>query len=296
MDRRLPPLIALRAFEAAARYGSMRQAATAMSVSHSVISRHVSNLEDWLGVPLFVGSRRAVALTPEGRRYFNAVTEALDRIASATEEIRPVAPWQTIDVWCVSGLASRWLVPKLAEVRELIPDVDITIRPTLNVPDFARGEADLFITYGPVDVEGLWETKLMSPIVIPVASPAFIEGTAPIREASDFLSVPLLHEVSADYWRQWFVANGVTSIAALKGPRLWHLSSVLDAAKNGQGVALAPEIVVRGDIREGHLQRLGGADVRIGSYHLYTKKEAVISRSLAKLRQWIVSEFSTIED
>lgn len=266
-----------------------------MSVSHSVISRHISNLELWLGVALFTGSRRTATLTPEGRRYFNAVTEALDRIASATEEIRPVAPWQTIDVWCVSGLASRWLVPKLAEVRDLIPDVDITIRPTLEVPDVARGEADLLITYGPVEADGLWQTELMSPVVIPVASPAFIEGMPPIRAAVDFLSVPLLHEVSADYWRQWFVANGVSNIAGLKGPRLWHLSSVLDAAKSGQGVALAPEIVVRGDLREGHLRRLAGADVRIGSYHLYTRKEAVISRSLAKLRHWIVSEFARIE-
>ena len=266
-----------------------------MSVSHSVVSRHISNLEQWLGVALFTGSRRTATLTPEGRRYFNAVTEALDRIASATEEIRPTTPWRTINVWCVSGLASRWLVPKLAEVRNLIPDVDITIRPTLDVPDVARGEADLLISYGPVEADGLWQTELMSPLVIPVASPAFIEETAPISTAVDFLSVPLLHEVSSDYWRRWFLANGVTKIAGLKGPRLWHLSSVLDAAKDGQGVALAPEIVVRADLRQGHLRRLAGGDVRIGSYHLYTRKEAVISRSLAKFRHWIVSEFERIE-
>jgi DNA-binding transcriptional LysR family regulator len=273
----------------------MRQAADAMAVTHSVVSRHIRNLELWLGVDLFTGNRRATVLTPEGRRYFIAVSEGLDRIASATENIRPLTPWQNLNIWCVPGLASRWLVPKLDEVRELIPDVEITIRPTLDVPDLAKGEVDLLITYDPVNAEGWWQTELMSPRVIAVASPDFFEHFPGIKTPRDLLQVPLLHELSVDYWRQWLDRNGVSIVTALKGPRLWYLNNVLDAAKNGQGVALAPEIVVRDDIRAGHLREIKAETVRIGTYNLYTRKEKVISRSLAKFREWVVKEFAEFE-
>lgn len=296
MDRSLPPLVALRAFEAAARHGSMRQAADALAVSHSVISRHVRNLELWLGVDLFTAGRRTMSLTPAGRRYFTAISEGLDRIAVATEEIRPVVRARTLNIWCVPGLASRWLVPRLDTVRDIIPDVEISIRPTLDVPNLAKGEVDLLITYGTIDVAGLWQTKLMAPRVIPVASPGFLETFSKVAEPRDLICAPLLHEVSADYWRQWFEANGVTHTAPLKGPRLWYLNSVLDAARSGQGVALAPEIVVSSELREGQLVALTDSRVRIGSYNLYTRREKVINRSLAKFREWVVAEFASFED
>lgn len=296
MDLRLPPLVALRAFEAAARHGSMRQAADALSVSHSVISRHVRNLEEWLGVTLFTSGRRTMTLTPAGRRYFTAISEGLDRIAVATEEIRPVVRARTLNIWCVPGLASRWLVPKLDVVRDIIPDVEISIRPTLDVPNLAKGEVDMLITYGAIDVAGLWQTRLMAPRVVPVASPGFVETFRKIAEARDLISAPLLHEVSADYWRQWFEANGVTPAAPLKGPRLWYLNSVLDAAKSGQGVALAPEIVVSNELRDGQLIALTDSRVRIGSYNLYTRREKIINRSLTKFREWVVGEFTNFEN
>ncbi|MFZ4530866.1 MAG: LysR substrate-binding domain-containing protein [Alsobacter sp.] len=295
MDRRLPPLVALRAFEAAARHGSMRQAADAMAVSHSVVSRHIRNLELWLGVRLFAGNRRSIALTLEGRAYFRVVSAALDRIASATEEIRPASPWQALNVWCVPGLASRWLVPMLDKVRQLIPDVEITIRPTLDVPDVAHGEVDLLITYGPIETDGLWETVLASPRVIPVARPAFISSLGPIVSPADLLHAPLLHEVSTDFWCQWFVASGVKDIGALKGPKLWFLNNVLDAARDGQGVALATEIVVRGEIEKGYLQPVIASEVRIGSYYLYTRREEALHRSLTRFREWVIAEFADLE-
>lgn len=267
-----------------------------MAVSHSVVSRHIRNLELWLGVRLFAGSRRSMVLTPEGRSYFQAVSAALDRIAAATEEIRPASPWHALNVWCVPGLASRWLVPKLDEVRRLIPDVEITIRPTLEVPDLAHGVVDLLISYGPIDTDGLWQTVLMSPPVIPVASPAFLAASPRIKSPEDLLNAPLLHEVSTDFWRQWFVASGVTDIAMPRGVKLWFLNNVLDAAKNGQGVALAPEIVVRRDIDEGTLRQVIDSDIRIGSYYLYTRREESLNRPLTRFREWVIAEFAVLEN
>lgn len=295
MDRSLPPLLALRAFEAAARHGSMRQAADAMSVSHSVVSRHIRNLESWLGVRLFEPGRRSACLTPEGQRYFVAVSGALDRISAATEGIRPANRARTLNIWCVPGLASRWLVPKLGAMRELIPDVEISIRPTLDVPDLSKCEVDLLIGYGSIEVDGLWQTELMVPRVVPVASPSFLKAHPGISEPRDLIRVPLLHELSADYWRQWFEANGVSHLTPLKGPRLWYLNSVLDAARNGQGVALAPEIVVANELREGQLVAVTGSRVRLGCYSLYTRKEKSMNRALTKFRDWLVTEFANFE-
>jgi DNA-binding transcriptional LysR family regulator len=273
----------------------MRQAADALSVSHSVVSRHVRNLELWLGVRLFIPGRRSACLTPEGQRYFLAVSSALDRISAATEGIRPASRTRTLNIWCVPGLASRWLVPKLGALSQLIPDVEISIRPTLDVPDLTQCEVDLLIGYGSLEVDGLWQTELMVPRVVPVASPGFLKTHAGISEARDLIRVPLLHEVSADYWRQWFEANGIAHPAPLKGPRLWYLNSVLDAARNGQGVALAPEIVVSSEIREGQLVALTGSRVRLGCYNLYTRKEKGNDRTLAKCREWVVAEFASFE-
>jgi DNA-binding transcriptional LysR family regulator len=273
----------------------MRQAADAMSVSHSVVSRHIRNLELWLGVRLFEPGRRAASLTPEGQRYFIAVSGALERISAATEGIRPASRVRTLNIWCVPGLASRWLVPKLGAVRDLIPDVEISIRPTLDVPDLAKAEVDLLIGYGPIEVEGLGQTELMIPRVVPVASPAYVKAHPGVTGPQDIARLPLLHEVSADYWRQWFEANGLLQMPPLRGPRLWYLNSVLDAARNGQGVALAPEIVVSSELRDGQLVALTDSTVRLGCYNLYTRKEKARSRALMQFHDWLVAEFARFE-
>lgn len=295
MDRSLPPLVALRAFEAAARHGSMRQAADAMSVSHSVVSRHIRNLELWLGVRLFEHGRRSACLTPEGQRYFLAVSGALDRISAATEGIRPANRTRTLNIWCVPGLASRWLVPKLGALRDLIPEVEISIRPTLDAPDLTKHDVDVLIGYGSIEVHGLQQTELMVPRVVPVASPDFLKAHRSITVPRDLLRVPLLHEVSADYWRQWFEASGITYTTHLKGPRLWYLNSVLDAARGGQGVALAPEIVVSGELGQGQLVAVTSNRIRLGCYNLYMRKDKLSSPALTKLREWLITEFAEFE-
>jgi DNA-binding transcriptional LysR family regulator len=295
MDRSLPPLVALRAFEAAARHGSMRQAAEAMSVSHSVVSRHIRNLESWLGVKLFEPGRHMASLTPEGQRYFRSVSGALDRISAATDGIRPNNRARILNIWCVPGLASRWLVPRLGALRALVPDVEISIRPTLDVPDLTKYEVDLLIGFGHIEVDGLLQTELTVPRVVPVASPAFVKTHPGIKKPRDLMRVPLLHEVSADYWRQWFEANGISHTTPLKGPRLWYLNSVLDAAQNGQGVALAPEIVVSGEVRDGQLTVLTESRTRLGCYNLYIRKNTPASDALTKLREWLIAEFEDFE-
>ena len=264
-------------------------------MSHSVVSRHIRNLESWLGVKLFEPGRRTASLTPEGQRYFRSVSGALDRISAATDGIRPNNLARVLNIWCVPGLASRWLVPRLGALRALVPHVEISIRPTLDVPDLAKYEVDLLIGFGHIEVDGLLQTELTVPRVVPVASPAFIKQHPGIKQPRDLMRIPLLHEVSADYWRQWFEANGVSHTTPLKGPRLWYLNSVLDAAQNGQGVALAPEIVVSDALKSGQLVVLTDSRIRLGCYNLYIRKNTPASDALTKLREWLIAEFEDFE-
>ncbi len=146
MARRLPPLIALRAFEAVGRLGSVRAAGEELAVSHTVVSRHVRNLEQRLGARLLRPAGRGLALTPEGQRYLAQVAQALDLIERATAELS--APRRrTLAIWCAPGVASRRVLPKLPELEALLPEHEITLLPTLARPDFSRDEADAEIIY-----------------------------------------------------------------------------------------------------------------------------------------------------
>ena len=136
MARRLPPLIALRAFEAVGRLGSVRAAGEELAVSHTVVSRHVRNLEQRLGARLLRPAGRGLALTPEGQRYLAQIAQALDLIERATAEL--AAPRRrTLAIWCAPGVASRRVLPLLPELEALLPEHEITLLPTLARPDFA---------------------------------------------------------------------------------------------------------------------------------------------------------------
>lgn len=289
MDRQLPPLVALRAFEAAARYQSMRRAADALSISHSVISRHVRNLEEWLGVELFDGSRRNMALTPVGQRYFNSITACMDTIARATEELRPQTLNSTLRVWCVPGLASRWLVPRLEKFRAAFPTIEIVLRPSGEAPKFDTNEADIFLSYGEVRREGLAETMLVHPRVFPVAG-ADAAAKYRVEKPGDLLGLQLLHEQTFDYWRTWFDACGMEDVPTLRGPRLWYANNAIDAAICGQGITLANELIVQDDLASGRLVKLLDPGIRLAAYYMYVREDRALNGIIARFKTWLLAE------
>ena len=160
----------VRAFEAAARTGSMRKAADDIGVSHKVISRHVRNLEAWAGRKLLETGPRGTLLTQEGAIFHRAVSEAFQIIAAAAVELRPRTRKGMLRIWAMPGLATRWLAPRLSEIERTLSGAEIVLRAIDRLPDFSKSEADLMIGFGSRDDMPKAATWLVSPRMFPVAS------------------------------------------------------------------------------------------------------------------------------
>jgi DNA-binding transcriptional LysR family regulator len=285
--RRLPPLIALRAFDAVGRTQSVRAAGDELAVSHTVVSRHVHNLEDWLGVKLVEPRGRGLALTPEGVRYHAQISRAFDAIARATVGLHP-AVRRTLVIWSSPGLANRRLLARLPELEGLLPDWEIVLHPSLARPNLASGEADAEITYFDVsEGSGTRAELLARPRVFPVVSPTFLARYPNIATPEDLLHLPLIHEESTDQWEQWLGLSGIDALPPLHGPRLWHAHLAIEAARLGQGVALANELLVEDELKSGSLVEVLSSNIRFGGYHFVTAASRWNEPYMQTLRDWL---------
>ena len=287
MRGRMPPLSMVRAFEAVGRLASMRKAAEELTVCHTVVSRHVRNLEAWFGTRLVDRSPRGIQLTEEGRLMLRAASTAFDLIATASAELRPTTTRGLFRVWCVPGLAARWLAPRLAGLQAALPGVEIVLRATKERPNFGHFEADSEIHYGEAPDTSGRAVLLEHSRLFPVASPAWVAARAPITSLGDLARAELIHEESRDQWRRWFELAGHQTPADLPGPRLWYASSALDAAVAGQGVALATRLQAADDIVSGRLVELLDTDVSLGDYWFVAPEARWNEAVLSRFRNWL---------
>ncbi|HEY0219146.1 MAG TPA: LysR family transcriptional regulator [Afipia sp.] len=290
----LPPLIALRAFEALGRMGSVRAAGDELGVSHTVVSRHIHNLEARLQVQLAEPLGRGLALTAEGVRFHTEVVKAFDIIVRATADLER-AHRKTLEVWCVPGLANRRLLPLLSELTDNLPGYEIVLRPTLSRPNLERGEADAEVIYlsNSIPCAGRRIYSLAQPRVFPVASPAFCERFGRVANLESLLKLPLIHEESTEQWRRWFSTAGLASATPLYGLQLWHADLAIEAARLGQGVALTNDVLTAEDIRSGSLVELGTSNVSLGAYYLVCLEAREEALPLAMLRRWLTGIFGS---
>lgn len=288
MERVFPPLSGVRAFEAVARHRSIRQGALALHVSHTVVSRHVRNLEEWLGVQLLDRTQRGITLTDAGERYFRSITDSLDRIATATAEVRHVRAPAELRLWCPPAFLRFWLLPRLGELQRLLPDNEIALRPTLAIPDLDSGEADVHICWErTAGFDGSGEL-IARPSIFPVVAGSVARRYAAVRKPADLLDKPLLHEDSPLQWRDWLRAAGVKDVPPLPGTCLWSGDATIGAATLGQGVALSNEIIAQADIAAGRQVRLLKNDVRMYGYFLRIRQGFATSPAAARLRAWLM--------
>lgn len=283
---KLPPMILLRAFEATARTGSMRRAADDVGISHTVVSRHVRNLEHWFGQDLITAGPRGVVLTEQGEVLYEAVSRAFRIIGNATAELRP-SPTASLKIWCFPGFATRWLAPKLTQLEEALDNCDITLRAIDRIPNFAEGEADVMIVYAGRDAVPEGATPLLAPRMFPVASPLWIARHGAPQTPEELASASLIHEESKQQWTDWFEAMGVRLRSDLKGPKLWDANLGFDAALAGQGVALASRITAGQELAEGRLVELLKSDIRLGGYHLLVGSKTQNQRVVTRFAQWL---------
>lgn len=284
----LPPLILLRAFEATARTGSMRRAAEDVGVSHTVVSRHVRNLEHWMGQKLVEAGPRGVELTPQGEALYEAVGRAFLIIANATADMRPVKA-TALRIWCFPGFATRWLAPRLSLLEQALGDCDITLRAIDRLPNFAEGEADVMIGFSNLDALPGGAKPLIHPRMFPVASPGWVKQYGMPQSATELASASLIHEENRQQWADWFDAMGVKPGADLKGPRLWDANLGFDAALAGQGVALATRITAGLELREGRLTELLKSNVRLGGYYFLAAPKPQNARAIQRLEHWLTT-------
>lgn len=290
---RMPSLIALRAFEALGRTGSVRAAGDELAVSHTVVSRHIQNLQKSLGVALVRGEGRGVVLTEAGHAFHDQISQAFDLIVRATANIRPEARF-TLNIWCIPGIANRRLLSRLPELTGPLPNWDVNLQPTLSHPDLGRGEADAEIVYADV-IESAEMTSevLICPRVFPVASPAFLARYPSIGCVADLASAALLHEESTMQWEQWFQLAGIDDVPPLRGQRLWHAHLAIEAARLGHGIALANDVLASDDIRAGALVEVVPSSVYMGTYQLVALASRWSDPPIVALRRWLKDVLAT---
>ena len=290
MLRRLPPLNALKAFEAAARSESFTRAAEELNVTQGAVSHQVKALEATLGIKLFHRERQRLAMTEAGRDYLAVVRDALDRIAVGTERLVQRQSSGVLTVSTSPDFAAKWLVHRLGRFAERHPAIDLRISATAQHVDFAREEVDLAIRHGDGDWAGLDVTRLCSEQLFPVCSPKLVSGRNRIAKAADLLKFPLLRLDDWKTWTRWFEAAGVSDPVA-NGPILNRASMLIDAAVDGQGVALARTALAAWDLINGRLIRPIDVALRMSNtYWIVCPKVTASVPKIATFRNWLLAE------
>ncbi len=294
---RLPPLNALRAFEAAARHLSIAKAAEELNVTPAAVSHQVKALEADLGVKLFRRANRAIWLTEAGQACLPDLREGFERLAAGVARLRARESRGILTVSTPPSFAAKWLVPHLESFRSRHPEIEIRVDATTDLVDFARDEVDVAVRFGGGDYPGLEVQHLLQDEFFPVCSPALLEGEHPLRTPDDLRWHSLLHEdhgmLGETYpdWRSWILAAGLRDIDSDRGPRFSSSELVIQAAIDGQGVALGRGVLAEHDLSAGRLVKPFEVTYPINfGYYLVWAHGASERPKVAAFRDWIVEE------
>ncbi len=291
MLRRLPPLNALKAFEAAARHESFTRAAEELCVTQGAVSHQVKALETELGLKLFIRERQRLILTEQGREYLAVLRDAFDRVALGTERLRQRQSSGVLTVSTSPDFAAKWLVNRLGRFSEGYPTIDLRVSATMHHVDFAREDVDVAVRHGEGNWPGLDAVRLSPEQLFAVCSPKLMSGPRAIRAPADILKHPLLHVDDTPNWSRWLEAAGVCEAGAVHGPVLNRASMVIDAAVDGQGVALARTTLAAWDLLNGRLVRPFPVALRLSkTYWIVCPKATASLPKIVAFRDWLLAE------
>ena len=295
MKNHLPPLNALRAFEAAGRHLSFTRAAEELAVTPAAVSQQVRLLEEQLGMALFRRRNRSLLLTDSGQTCLPYIREGFERLSEGIEQLR-AANSGALTVSVAPSFASKWLVPRMDWFNEQHPDIDVWVSSSMDMVDFARDDVDLAIRYGGGNYAGLQVERLMSECVYPVCSPKLLEGEHALNSPDDLCWQILLHNDSPDDdescpdWTMWLRAAGVGCVDGSRGPRFNQSSLVLETAANGHGVALAKSALASLDLAEGRLVKPFETSVPIDfAYYLLCPERKAALPKVELFRAWLTA-------
>jgi LysR family glycine cleavage system transcriptional activator len=299
--RRLPPLNALRAFEAAARHLNFSRAADELSVTPGAVSQQIQNLEDYVGASLFKRTPKGLLLTDAAQTALPALREAFDRLAEAASLLTAAVDGRRLTLTAAPSFAAKWLVPRLGRFETAHPLVDVWLSADMELVDFAAGEVDLAIRYGAGRYPGLETIRLMNETVIAVASPELMANN-PLDDPTDLSHHILLHDGSPDAddscpdWSMWLAARGVKGVDGNRGPRFNQSSLVIEAAVGGRGIALAKRTLAQDDLDAGRLVApLQIATAVDFAYHVVHPKAKGRLPQVKAFVNWITAEAAAHE-
>jgi DNA-binding transcriptional LysR family regulator len=291
----LPPLELLLAFEAAARHLSFTKAAGELFVTQSAVSRQIQALEESLGSKLFERRTRALLLTEAGQRFYQVTQGVLGELGEATQKLRGAKAARTVTVTTTPGFASLWLIPRLNGYLQANPGVDVRISASYETTNLEREGIDLAIRYAP-DEEMAGQTALFEEAVIPVCSPALAADPArPLRAPADLHAHVLLHSDDAKYswmeWNLWLHAHGLRDLKPAGALQFNQYDQLVQAAVNGQGVALGRLPLLRRLLKEKTLVTpFKKSVVSSRGYFLVRSARAAGKREVKDFEAWLLEE------
>lgn len=291
--RRLPNLVALRAFEAAARHQNFSRAAEEIFVTHGAVSHQVRALEKELGAALFTRHGKRLTITPQGARFAQAVRNALHDVAAATQALREETRQKRLTVSAIPSFAARWLAPRLGKFIEQNPDTELILQSSGQLHDLVHDGIDVGIRFGQGHYPGLTVEKLMGDFYYPVASPGYNRGRLPATPRQ-LKPAQLLR--SDEPWLPWFQAAGLRLTEPSGGVRFQDLSLLIRSAMDGDGIALVRHVVVTQEIAAGDLVRL--FDVAVESpwnYYLACPPDALHKPQVQAFRRWLLNEIAVFK-
>lgn len=284
---RLPPLHALAAFEAAARLETFARAAEELCVTHSAVSHRIRQLEDHLQAQLLVRTARRVVPTPQGERFLGVVRAVLGRLDRAASNLRGNSRL-VVRASVLPAFVSRWLIGRVGGFYRDHPDIDLEVQTTTMLANLRAGEADVAIRFGGGAYPGLASRQLFTECVFPVASPRYLEMIRPIRSPGELRQAVLLRNAHGP-WKPWFAAAGLDWDEPSTGPLYTDIGFLLDAAVNGQGIALGRSSLVEDQLQSGQLARV--TDVSRPSdwnFFLVHVPDAVARPEVNAFVQWLL--------
>lgn len=292
MSRKLPPLNALRVFEVAARSGNFTLAAKNLNVSQGAVSRHIAQLEAFLGLRLFVRNQRDVKLTPEGMEYAEVIREAFDRIEFATQTKRKATENRVVRIRSFPTVAMKWLVGRLSRFHALHPEINVQVTIAHDLVDVSADEIDFTIQIPAVPKPGIRYDTLFPIELLPVCSPSEPGAAASVREPRDLLGRTLLHSMKRPHdWRLWFEAANVAPGRLRQGLSFGNSSLAYQAAIDGLGIAMAHVELIQEDLNAGRLIAVYPLVVRTAdNYHLVGREAESDRAEIAAFRDWLLSE------
>ena len=298
--RSIAHLNALRAFEASARHQSFSLAAQELNVTPAAVGQLVRTLEDWLGSPLFVRStsgRARLVTTEVAEQALPDIRAGLERLAVGLERLRSGSAGGVLTVTVSPAFAAKWLLPRIERFQAAWPETDLRLDTSLKPVDFVAQRIDVGVRYGRGQWPGLAAEKLMDEEVYPVCAPALL-ATATLQAPGDLRGQVLIHDQSVDTstgfasWQAWLRHAGVQGVPTDRGLRINNSAAVLQAAIDGQGVALARSVMAHDDLAAGRLVRMF-PQVRLESalaYYVVYRPECIAQPKVAAFRDWLLRE------